>query len=80
MTKFYERSSIQKGPHLHKIITKFFKEDLKYHVYNILALIFRGLLKDILPHADHLKNDNFILNNVLDSHELPEQDLTKLQI
>lgn len=49
-----------------KSTAKFFKEDLEFHVDNVLALMFRGLLKDIFPHTSHLKMDNFIQNNVLD--------------
>ena len=78
MKRFVQKSQQHKSSN--GMAFKFYKEDLDFHVDNVLALLFRGLLKDIFPHEVHLKTDNFINNNVLEAEEIPEQVLTQLQI
>jgi hypothetical protein len=48
MERFVQKSYQQKGSG--GLAFKFYKEDLEFHVNKVLALLFRGLLKDIFPH------------------------------
>lgn len=57
---------------------RFFKEDLEFHVENIVAYMFKNLLKDSLPHEESLGMSEFLVDEVFEVDELPSQTLTSV--